>query len=224
MKAILMVLVVAAALVVSGCTFDFDERGLDFETLSKWHNSGQHLKKNYVITTQDELEDILGQVLLQESMPEVDFSKDIVLLVFQGRMPSGGHNVEITGVVEQYNYVEVFVKYVSPGEGCTVTAAVTSPYHAVKIADTGKQIVFRLTEIVDDCTGGNVITGGFYQAGVFCDEESGCPAGTNCFDYQDVGPARCVADPCQQCPSGQCDVIEGQIEPPNVVLPRVVCK
>lgn len=77
--------------------------------------------------------------------PDVDFSEQMVLAVVLGERPTGGYQVEISNITRNVNptLVRAFVTETVPGSSCTVTQAITVPYHIIKVdvVDTD-QIVF----------------------------------------------------------------------------------
>jgi hypothetical protein len=83
--------------------------------------------------------------------PDVDFGHHMLLVALQGRQPSGGYAIEITGVVRRGRTMRVDVEERSPGPGCVVTAEVTSPYHVVEVRRTCGRVVFRRHTTVYDC-------------------------------------------------------------------------
>lgn len=79
------------------------------------------------------------------SVPDVDFSEQMVLAVVLGQRPTGGYAAEISSITWNTNptVLRAFVTEIQPGPQCTVSQAVTVPYHIVKMetVDTD-QIVF----------------------------------------------------------------------------------
>jgi hypothetical protein len=67
--------------------------------------------------------------------PDVDFSEQMVLAVVLGERPTGGYQAEIANVTRNTNptLIRAFVTEIVPGNDCTVTQAITVPYHIVKM-------------------------------------------------------------------------------------------
>jgi hypothetical protein len=80
-------------------------------------------------------------------MPEVDFSKEMVVIAALGEKPSSGYGIIIDGACEVDGHVEVFVTSVDGGCGGLQIAAVTAPADAVRIPQTDLPVVFRETRI-----------------------------------------------------------------------------
>ncbi|MDP2696210.1 MAG: protease complex subunit PrcB family protein [bacterium] len=121
---------------------------IEFETVVLAAGNGSYNdKKNYVITNDDDWEN-LGQTA------EIDFNSDIVIAAFQGEKASSGYAIEIKEIlVTTENTVEVWVLEIIPGPTCITASVITSPYHIVKIPKTNKEIVFDMWEFVTDCGG-----------------------------------------------------------------------
>lgn len=77
-------------------------------------------------------------------LPEVDFTEYTVIAAMMGIQSSGGYTIEILEIAEADNVVGVKIKEHEPGSDCVTTAALTSPFHIVKIH---KRVgsVFRFT-------------------------------------------------------------------------------
>jgi len=123
---------------------------IPFETIIKGFNSNQAEKKNYVIKNEGEWAGILTETGAELPAP-VDFTKDMIIAVFQGVKMTGGYGIEITKIIETDNNIEVYIKETSPGPKCNVTQAITNPYHIVKLAKSDKEIKFNTTETVNNC-------------------------------------------------------------------------
>lgn len=124
---------------------DFLEQELIFETISKGSWSGHNDRKNYVIkdnTKWSNLWDIVHlRVTPKPELPDINFNDEMIIAVFQGSRPTGGYNIEITGIIEKENSIEVFIKETSPVG--IVTLVLTQPYHIVKIKKADKEVIFN---------------------------------------------------------------------------------
>lgn len=80
-------------------------------------------------------------------MPEVDFSKEMVVIAAMGEKPSSGYAIMVDGACEVDGHVEVFVSSVDGGCGGLQMAVVTAPADAVRIPKTDLPVVFRETQI-----------------------------------------------------------------------------
>ncbi len=82
--------------------------------------------------------------------PEVDFSKNKVLLLDMGFRKSGGYFISVVAVKEFSDTVGVEVLLTKPAENCVVTNAFTNPYQFVRIPTT-KEILVSEEVVVKSC-------------------------------------------------------------------------
>lgn len=66
-------------------------------------------------------------------LPDVSFDTSAVVVAYQGRQPTGGYSVEITGIVRNGTVLAVTLNERRPASGSFTTQVVTSPYVAVSI-------------------------------------------------------------------------------------------
>lgn len=79
------------------------------------------------------------------SLPHVDFSKHTIIAVFHGAAPSGGYSTSIEKVRDGGKTMEISVKERVPDGTCPVLAAITYPYHIIRVAKFSKPIEFKTT-------------------------------------------------------------------------------
>jgi hypothetical protein len=80
-------------------------------------------------------------------MPEVDFSKDMVVVAAMGERPMSGYFVIIDGACEVDGHVEVFVSNFENPCGGAQLQVVTDPADAVRIPQSNLPVVFRENQI-----------------------------------------------------------------------------
>lgn len=80
-------------------------------------------------------------------LPEVDFSKEMIIVAGMGRRPSPGYMTLIDGACEVDGHVEVFVTNVDDGPCVPVPSVVVAPADLVRIPQTDLPIVFRETQV-----------------------------------------------------------------------------
>lgn len=66
-------------------------------------------------------------------LPDVSFDTSAVVVAYQGRQPTGGYSVEITGIVRNGTVLAVTLNERRPASGSFTTQVITSPYAAVSI-------------------------------------------------------------------------------------------
>jgi len=83
--------------------------------------------------------------------PEIDFSRNMLLVVTMGSQPNGGYAITVDGVYEQANQLEVVVRNVSPGRSCFTIQMGTSPVDIVALEKREGSVIFRDLDMVTDC-------------------------------------------------------------------------
>lgn len=126
-----------------------------FVEIAKGTNAtGVVTRKNYAIYSADEFEKIWKQTGSTKSLPEVDFTKNYVIAVFAGKVPSGGYSISVTDVMDTADERSVAIHLAKPGKGCLVneTLALSSPYHMVTVPLSGGKLSHTDTESEVDCS------------------------------------------------------------------------
>jgi hypothetical protein len=75
--------------------------------------------------------------------PAVDFARSIVIAVFAGSRPTGGHSVEITRIEERDEELLVSYRERQPGPDDIVTQILTSPFHIVRTDSHRGRVTFQ---------------------------------------------------------------------------------
>ncbi len=68
-----------------------------------------------------------------ETIPTIDFSKEMVIAVTMGRRNTGGHSIEITTAETAGQQLKISVRRTSPPPGAMVMQALTAPFHFVSV-------------------------------------------------------------------------------------------
>lgn len=84
-------------------------------------------------------------------LPDVDFTQQIVIAVFQGTTPDPCHDISITKLVETKERLKVHVREKVPGNRCACVGVIGNPFHIIEAARTDKEIGFRMREKTIDC-------------------------------------------------------------------------
>jgi hypothetical protein len=77
------------------------------------------------------------------AIPEVDFSKEMVVVAAMGERPSSGYGIMIDGACECDGQVEVYVSSNENTCGGGALGVVTAPADAVRLPQTNLPVVFR---------------------------------------------------------------------------------
>jgi len=84
-------------------------------------------------------------------LPEVDFSRHVVLLAAMGQRSSGGHSVFLDGIVQRDGFAEVVVRENAPGPRCGTFDALTQPVDVARMPRINQPVRFRVERGVTDC-------------------------------------------------------------------------
>jgi hypothetical protein len=106
-------------------------------------------RTNYRVTSADELSSLWLLIYggSGPAAPTVDFSKNEVLAVFDGSHGTGGYAVKVTNVVDSGLSRTVTVEHDTPGKGCVVSDAVTSPYEVVLVSKMQDNATLSHTDV-----------------------------------------------------------------------------
>jgi hypothetical protein len=85
------------------------------------------------------------------SLPEVDFSKEMVLVAALGGRPTGGYDIAIEGVLAEAEATRAFVTATAPGRNCVTTQALTQPVVAVRVSAAEGAVEFEERRRTHSC-------------------------------------------------------------------------
>jgi hypothetical protein len=139
----------------------FSQAEIKFTTLLVQSQSGHAQKKNYVIRSQAEWQKLWRQVQgeqflrnragLDSALRKIDFSKQMIIAVFQGEKPTGGYGIAVNKLVRNAKQLEVFIEEKSPGPDCFTTQALTYPYHIIVTEASALKVVFTSKQSTTAC-------------------------------------------------------------------------
>lgn len=97
---------------------------------------GLDQRVNYRITNVEQLTTLWQMVYANNgpALPIVDFSKYEVLAVFDGSHTSGGYGVQVKSIEDTGGNRTIHILHTSPGDSCTTTSAVSSPFVIVQVS------------------------------------------------------------------------------------------
>lgn len=82
-------------------------------------------------------------------LPEIDFSREIVVVAAMGSRPTAGYFISIDGAYERDNLLEVVVRSVETR--CGGFTILTAPLAIVRLPKTERSVVFREIEVAVPC-------------------------------------------------------------------------
>ena len=104
-----------------------------FATIAKGDASGQQLAKQVTVRSSAEWKALWKEHAPAEKMPEVDFTKNMVVGIFLGSKPSAGYGVEIVNVRTQEAVLVVEYVQTQPAKGTMTAQILTEPFHLVSV-------------------------------------------------------------------------------------------
>jgi hypothetical protein len=81
--------------------------------------------------------------------PEVDFSREMIVVAAMGERPSSGYQIVIEDACEVNNRIEIFVRSMSLEKCGLHLGVLTAPVHIVRLPQTQLPVVFQETEVSD---------------------------------------------------------------------------
>ena len=69
----------------------------------------------------------------ENKIPEIDFTKEMVIFVAMGRQRTGGYSIEVVNVAVVDQKLKISFKRKSPPPGAMATMALTAPFHIVAV-------------------------------------------------------------------------------------------
>lgn len=113
-------------------------------------------KSNFVIRTKSEFDTLVSKIntnsiLTESQINSVDFSKQMVIAVFQGEKGSGGYLIEIKNITELDDEIKVEISETAPGPNCINTSNITSPLHILTYKSSNKKVNFVTETTTRDC-------------------------------------------------------------------------
>lgn len=110
-----------------------------FTVLAKGQNAGGiDQRVNYRITDPDQFALLWEMIYTANgpSVPVVDFGKQEVLALFDGSHSTGGYAIGVTGIDDKDGRRVIMIERTEPGESCSTSNAVTSPFILVTVPTT----------------------------------------------------------------------------------------
>ena len=139
---VLMVLVVAGMFLIQEkdtqqpASPPFSVVSVPFTEVLRGDQSSVKSRVNYLITAEEGLTELVKLIGTKNTLPEVDFDTHFVVAVFAGEQTIGGHRIAINKVEDVPSSRTVTIDRISPGEGCSTTQVLTSPYQVVTVPVT----------------------------------------------------------------------------------------
>jgi len=108
-------------------------QSVPFKKLVRGQQSFIEAAREVVVRTADEWTALWKQHAPDQRPPVVDFTRSMVVGIFVGSRPTGGHSVEITRVDREGSDLVVTYRERQPGNSDIVTQVITMPFELVTI-------------------------------------------------------------------------------------------
>lgn len=120
-------------------------KGYPYEVLMQDSHGGYDQPQILVIREPMALRDIYGKINMTRKpgfpYPEVDFEKEMIIVLCMGEKTTGGHSIDIDSIDERSDTLIVRVRETEP-EGMAA-AVMSQPFSLIKLPATKKKIVFE---------------------------------------------------------------------------------
>jgi len=129
---------------------------LAFKTIGEGgYADGIKEAKNLVIKDPAKWEEVCKEIHASDpkdvNLPAIDFQNKMIIAVFNGKHSTGGFDISIDQVCKTNNATKVDVIKESPGRGCNITMAITSPYQIVKVDRQAGDVDFSIINKTRSC-------------------------------------------------------------------------
>ena len=92
-----------------------------------------------------------GPTSLPPPLPEVDFSREMVVVAALGSRPSSGFEIVFTGASETDGVVTMELETRMPSPRCVTATVITAPVDIARVPRRIGQVLFRPTPVVISC-------------------------------------------------------------------------
>ena len=87
----------------------------------------------------------------QPALPDIDFGREMVVVVARGARPTGGYSIFVDSATARADGIDLQFRSVSPAPGCGVTQALTQPVDIARIPRRNGRVIFTERREVLDC-------------------------------------------------------------------------
>ena len=139
--------VASAVSLLAACTTCAAVAGpVPFSTLAKGLASGVDQQTQIVVRSQDDWAALWSRHMRTQAAPppppSVDFSRDMVVALFLGERPTGGHAIEVTRIERTDGGLAIRYRTTRPDPTGMQTQALTQPFHLIKLPRIAGAVTF----------------------------------------------------------------------------------
>lgn len=117
--------------------------------------SGFHEPARFVVRDSEQWAEVWSRAFVARSevpqRPDIDFSKEMVLVAAQGGQGSSGYDIAIDRVDSRDGAIAVDVTTTSPSQDCVVLTVITSPVMMVRTPSSTSQVEYTEHARVTPC-------------------------------------------------------------------------
>lgn len=84
-------------------------------------------------------------------LPEVDFAREMIVVVALGSTRSGGYGVRIERAYRSGPATVIVVRVEEPGPGCIATSAITRPVDVARLPASDEPVLFEVGTVTRSC-------------------------------------------------------------------------
>jgi hypothetical protein len=138
MKILISMGVALLTLVFNTCSPSLKEREKNFGSQKDFivvENGSQcaiKTEKQLLINSKEEFEKIWNEnfslFIPVPALPEIDFSKKMVIAAWLGEVNKGGYNIDIQSINIEKEIMTITIKHIQPGRTCMSTMAIEQPF------------------------------------------------------------------------------------------------
>ncbi len=85
------------------------------------------------------------------TLPEVDFEREMMIVVAAGQHRTGGYSIRIDRAWREGAKTIIVVHEEAPGPGCVVASAITSAVDIARLPVAPEPVEFRVESVIGDC-------------------------------------------------------------------------
>jgi PrcB C-terminal len=105
---------------------------VEFRRVGQWTRTGISEARRLVIRDANAWAEFWSELGVGDR-PEVDFSRDLVVVVAAGQRPTGGHEIAVDRVSQDNSELTISVVETTPGPNCMTTTSLTQPVDVVVV-------------------------------------------------------------------------------------------
>jgi hypothetical protein len=138
MKILFLTVLTLYSLLFNGCSNTLKEgkkntgSQRNFEVIEKGTQSAVKTERQLLITSKEEFakiwEENFSAVYMPPKIPEIDFSKNMIVAAWLGEKNTGGFDIEIQSVTTENNVLVITFRHIQPGKTCMSSMALEYPF------------------------------------------------------------------------------------------------